>query len=292
MISPPVSPQSIVWLASYPKSGNTWLRAMLTHLVQPVDQPLDLSNLYGGPLADNRHTLDDHCGISSAEFRYDELLSYRPMLHYQLAIENRRPHFIKTHDMHVHDDNGRPLFPPAASAAVVYLVRNPLDVAVSFAHHAVADIDLIIDRMADESAMLNQWPDRISSFLPVRMGSWSGHVESWTRQAEIPILILRYEDILANTLDALEQVVATAGLDCTRAQCADAVEATRFDRLRALEWADGFVEKPVNSPYFFRTGTRGGGREFLASRQIDRLVADHRVTMARFDYESDLTGDD
>ncbi len=258
---------------------------MLTHLLQPTDQPLDLAALVGGEMASDRHTLDDYCGISSAEFSYAELLPYRSMLHYQLALENPRPWFVKTHDQYGVDSAARALFPAAASAAAIYLVRHPLDVAVSFAHHAVASIDTIIERMADGSATLNHWQNRISAFLPVLLGSWSGHVRSWTDQDDIPLLVLRYEDMLADPVASLERVVAIAGLDFTPAQCAEAVEATHFDRLQALEAKTGFIEKPVDAPSFFRAGNSDGWRTILSSRQVDRLVADHRTTMARLGYD-------
>lgn len=284
--SPP--PQSIVWLASYPKSGNTWLRAMLTHLLDPADRPLDLSDLVGGAVAENRHAFDDICGIDSAEFSYAELLPYRSIFHHHLALENPHPCFVKTHDMFVADDRAAPMFPAAASAAVIYLVRDPRDVAVSFAHHAVANIETTIERMADSSAMLNQWPDRISPFLPVRLGSWSDHVESWTGQNDIPLLLLRYEDMLDDPVASLGRVTAIAGLDVTPAQCAAAVEATRFERLQSIERATGFVEKPANAPRFFRAGKSGGWRDVLTPNQVERIVSDHRATMERCDYRTDF----
>ncbi len=288
MSAEPPSSQSIVWLASYPKSGNTWLRAMLTHLVDQPERSLDLSDLVGGAVAENRHAFDDICGIDSTEFSYSELSPYRSIFHHHLAAENRHPFFVKTHDMFVAGEGATPMFPAAASAAVIYLVRNPLDVAVSFAHHAVATVDTIIERMADPLAMLNQWPDRISPFLPVRLGSWSDHVASWTGQDDIPLLLLRYEDLLADPVGSLGRVVEIAGLKVTAAHCAAAVEATRFERLQAIERATGFIEKPANAPRFFRAGKSGGWRDVLSANQIERIVAEHGATMEQFGYRTDF----
>lgn len=62
----PAAGRTIIWLASYPKSGNTWLRALLTAYLAP-DQPLDLAALTGAPVQLDRQALDDACGIASAE---------------------------------------------------------------------------------------------------------------------------------------------------------------------------------------------------------------------------------
>ena len=275
---------SIVWLASYPKSGNTWARAMLTHLLAEPGDDFSVNALAGAPEGGDRHALDDACAISSAEMKPAELLPYRAMLHRQMAAENPAPFFVKTHDQYALASDGTALFPADASRAVVYIVRNPLDIALSFAHHSQQDIDTIIARMADPAAMLNLWPDRISDFLPVHLGRWSDHVAGWTQQQAIPLCLLRYEDMIADPATALARVADAAGLATSPAAIAAAVAASSFDRLRAREAAEGFVEKPPNMPNFFRAGRAGGWRAGLGEAQVARIVADHRDQMAALDY--------
>lgn len=275
---------SIVWLASYPKSGNTWLRAMLTHLVHSPGADFSINALAGGIEGGDRHTLDDACAISSAEMRPAELLPYRALLHRQMAAATPGPLFVKTHDQYARASDGTALFPADASRAAICLVRNPLDVVLSFAHHSQQDIETTIARMADPDAMLNVWPDRISDFLPVHLGRWGDHVESWTRQDAIPLCLLRYEDMLADPLAALARVAAVAGLDAAPAALAAAVAASSFERLQAREAAEGFAEKPANMPGFFRSGRAGEWRAALTGAQVARIVADHRDAMAALDY--------
>lgn len=276
--------RSIVWLASYPKSGNTWLRAMLTHLLQTPGEGFSLDALAGRPEGGDRHALDDACGISSAEMGAAELLPYRAMLHRQMAAAADAPLFVKTHDLHAVASDGTVLFPADASRAAVYIVRDPRDVALSFAHHSRWDIDRTIARMGDRGATLNVWPDRISDFLPIRLGSWSDHVESWTGQDAIPLCLLRYEDMLADPAAALAKVVVIAGLDAAPAAIAAAAAASGFEALRAREVAEGFREKPPGLPTFFRSGRAGEGATALTPAQIARITADHGDRMAALGY--------
>ena len=277
-------PGSIVWLASYPKSGNTWARAMLTHLLAEPGDDFSVNALAGAPEGGDRHALDDACAISSAEMKPAELLPYRALLHRQMAADNAAPFFVKTHDQYARGADGTALFPADASRAVIYLVRNPLDVVLSFAHHSQHPVDTMIARMADAGTMLNLWPDRISDFLPVHLGRWSEHVAGWTQQREIPLCLLRYEDMIADPATALARVAAAAGIAASPAQIAAAVAASSFERLREREAAEGFSEKPPNMPNFFRAGRTGDWRTALSGDQVARIVADHRDQMALLDY--------
>lgn len=277
-------PGSIVWLASYPKSGNTWARAMLTHLLAEPGDDFSVNALAGAPEGGDRHALDDACAISSAEMKPAELLPYRAMLHRQMAAENPAPFFVKTHDQYALASDGTALFPADASRAVIYLVRNPLDVVLSFAHHSQHPVDTMIARMADPGTMLNLWPDRISDFLPVHLGRWSDHVAGWTQQRAIPLCLLRYEDMIADPETALARVAAAAGIAASPAQIAAAVAASSFERLREREAAEGFSEKPPNMPNFFRAGRTGDWRAALSGDQVARIIADHRGQMAALDY--------
>lgn len=277
-------PGSIVWLASYPKSGNTWLRAMLTHLLHAPGEDFSVNALAGGIVGGDRHALDDACAISSAEMTPAELLPYRALLHRQMAAEAPAPFFVKTHDLYACAADGTALFPADASRAAIYIVRNPLDVALSFAHHSQQDLDATIARMADAHATLNVWPDRVSDFLPVHLGRWSDHVASWTRQRAIPVCLIRYEDMLADPGAALTRVAAAAGIAATPEAIAAAARASSLESLQAREAAEGFSEKPANMPTFFRTGRAGDWASALGEAQVARIVADHRAQMAAFDY--------
>ncbi|GAA0283299.1 sulfotransferase domain-containing protein [Alteraurantiacibacter aestuarii] len=275
--------QSIVWLASYPKSGNTWLRALLTAYLYP-EQKFDLNRLVGRPVAFERQVLDDHAAINSAEYTPEELLPFQAMLHRELGRTLPAPSFIKVHSEYICSADGSALFPAMASAGAVCITRHPFDVAPSFAHHLGCSLDEAIAIMADDDALLDHREDGGSSNVPQRLGSWSGHAHSWLSQSEIPVLHMRYEDLLDDTAGQFSRLLGFCGISPNPAQLAHAVESTRFGRLQRLEAEGGFSEKPSAGRAFFRQGRSRSGQTGLTSRQTQEIRNSHESMMGRLGY--------
>jgi hypothetical protein len=72
--------RKIVWLASYPKSGNTWLRGFITALLHPGNAGIDINNLYTTTIASSRQLFDELTGVSSADLAPEEIEKLRPMV--------------------------------------------------------------------------------------------------------------------------------------------------------------------------------------------------------------------
>ena len=272
---------AITWLASYPKSGNTWTRAFLTAYRQGA---ADINALDGGGLITSRHMFDDYMGVASSELTFEELLRLRSDFHRQLASTVLAPWFAKTHDAFQQSGDGRALFPAEASAGCIYIVRNPLDVAISYAHHEGRSIDWSIARMADPDARLAWWRQGVSSSLPEALSSWSGHVTSWLDQTLVPVHCVSYETMVQDPGTAFTGVLRFAGLEVEAERLGAALAASRFDVLRDQESAAGFGEKTQISPSFFRQGRAGGWRDVLTRDQVARIVESHGSVMARLGY--------
>ncbi len=72
----------IVWLASYPKSGNTWMRAFLSNYLADGDKPVDINSLdTGGPIASARTIFDEAVGVEASDLTQDEIERYRPRVY-------------------------------------------------------------------------------------------------------------------------------------------------------------------------------------------------------------------
>ena len=183
------------------------------------------------------------------------------------------------------DAGGEPLFPADATAGAVYLVRNPLDVAVSYAHHRNEPLDRTIEHMNSAGAVMNRQSTRIDPALPQPLLAWSGHVTSWLRAVLwLPLHVVRYEDMVADPAAAFGGVVRFGGLERDAARLTHAVEQAAFARLRAQEARLGFDEKQPTAPSFFRAGAVGSWRSALGRRQVRRLVDAHGPVMERFGY--------
>jgi hypothetical protein len=275
---------SIVWLASYPRSGNTWLRALLTNYLEEGGEPASIDALVGGSDAILREVFDEELGLSSSDLTPEEILHHRPHLHELLAAELPRPSFVKVHDACLRTAGGALLFPPAATRGVVCVVRNPLDVAVSLADFWSWPVARGVAELNRPEATLSQPVGGIHEVLPQRLLTWSGHVASWVEQRELPVHVVRYEDLLADTGAAFEGVLRFAGLEPEPGRLARAVAHARFDRLRAQEERSGFHEKPPTARFFFRAGRAGAWREALSHEQVRALVDAHASLMERFGY--------
>ncbi|MCY4600502.1 MAG: sulfotransferase domain-containing protein [Acidobacteria bacterium] len=275
---------SIIWLASYPRSGNTWLRALLTNYLEGGEHPASVSALAGGSIAILREVFDEHLGLSSSDLTPEELLRYRPRLHELLAAELPRPSFVKVHDACLRVPGGGLLFPPAATLGAIYIVRNPLDVAVSLGHFWNWPMARAVAEVNRPEAALSSLGLGIHEMLPQRLSTWTGHAASWLDQLELPVHVVRYEDLLVDPEAEFEAVLRFAGLDPEAGRIARAVEHARFDGLRAQEERSGFHEKPRTARFFFRAGRAGSWRDTLSRDQVRALTEAHAPLMERFGY--------
>lgn len=279
-----VPARSIVWLASYPRSGNTWLRALLTNYLKGSHHPASISALAGGSIAVLREVFDEYLGLSSSDLTAEEILRHRPRLHALLAAELPRPSFVKVHDACLRVPGGALLFPPAGTLGAVYVVRNPLDVAVSYAHFWNWPVARGVAELNRPEASLSSPRRGIHERLPQRLLTWSGHVASWIDQRELPVHTVRYEDLLADAADAFGAVLRFAGFEVESERVARAVEHARFGELRGQEEHSGFPDKPRTARFFFRAGRAGAWRDALSREQVRAITDAHAPLMERFGY--------
>ncbi len=277
----------IIWLASYPKSGNTWLRAFLTNCLRYESQPAHINALEGGPISAARHLFDEAVGIEASDLTPDEIECYRPAVHCYMAASSPSTLFLKIHDAYTYTAEGVPLVPVDATHGAIYILRNPLDVAVSLAHHSNISLDESIRRMADEAFALANMPSRLHLQLRQKLLSWSTHVLSWVEAPGLRVHSVRYEDMHQRPHHTFMGIVRFAGLSDDPERVARALERSSFARLQQQEQMYGFREKNPRAPSFFRKGKVGSWREVLTEAQIDRLLHDHAPVMRRFGYLTD-----
>ena len=279
-----MSMSGIIYLASYPKSGNTWFRVFLTNLRGEEDGPAQINRLDSTPIASARGIFDDETGIEASDLTMNEIDRLRPEVYEQLAAAADETLFMKVHDAYTANDKNIPLFPEKATAGVIYIIRNPLDVVISFADHSGWDYDKAISRMDDEKSAFCAKPKRLHNQLRQTLLSWSSHVKSWTEQSFFPVCVLRYEDMKQNSVETFEKAVQFSGLEYGREEILKALELSSFEELRRQEKEDGFKEKSPSSDMFFRKGEVGAWREELSEAQARRIIDHHRIVMQRFGY--------
>ncbi|MFO1270412.1 MAG: sulfotransferase domain-containing protein [Rubrivivax sp.] len=276
-----------VWLASYPKSGSTWLRMFVRNLLADGERPADINAGDGEPIASHRPWLDGVLGIASADLLPAELERLRPRAYDWPApstAPSAAPSLRKIHDAYSVADDGSPLAGRGAGRRAVYIVRNPLAVAVSYAHHRDCSVDEAIDLMADPEHALAGDAEGVRGQVRQRLHSWSGHVRSWTGAPGLDLHLLRYEDMALQPGRAFRGVARFLGLPFDVARVAKAVRFAGFDELARQETHQGFRERVSANSRFFRSGRVDGWREVLTPAQVHRIVEQHAPTMARLGY--------
>ena len=280
----PDRPRGIVWLASYPKSGNTWLRAFLHALLRSTEgNPVDAIDL--NKMDDFRRSTNDvhryatYLSGPATAVAKSEIAMARPKVQEDIVAESTGLVLVKTHNARI-QDHGFPAINQAVSAGAIYVVRNPLDVAISFARFFDRPIDQMIDDMAT-SGWGSGTNDREVYYIT---GSWSENVVSWTKPAHPVILVVRYEDMLDHPQETFSRIAAHIRSGATRQQISQAIELSSFERLREAERAKGFQDRPQTAERFFREGRSGQWKDVLSGPQVKRVTDIHGEQMRRFGY--------
>lgn len=271
----------IVWLASFPKSGNTWFRAFLANLLANREGPVDINEL-DYPNFSSRQVFDAALGWETSDLGIEAVNRLRPQVQDILAREEGV--FFKAHEAFTHPVTGEPLFSPGATRAALYFIRNPLDVAVSYGAHIGKGVDAAIERMNDRGAHLASGGSAMHPQLAQPIGDWSSHVRSWVDAPGLRVLVVRYEDMLDRAQEVFTSACRFAGLPDDPVRIARALANSSFEELQRQEKAKGFREASPSERQFFRSGRAGGWRKILSPEQVAGLIDAHGETMRRFGY--------
>ncbi len=273
--------KNLVWLASYPKSGNTWLRLFFANYLVDKDQPVPINHAERYSTGDS--VVRSYQAVSKSQqfdpFDDRAALQLRDSVFRALSENGAGVNLVKTHCKNKRVDNIR-LIPARLTRAAIYVVRNPLDVLLSYADHYGLSPEKAAADFANPNSTILPSQAAVRQFT----GNWSDHVRSWTKNPKFPVTILRYEDMLADPQRSFEKVIAAVGAPPDPERVARAVTASSFDESRRQEDATGFIEKAPRSEKFFRSGKSGEGQRLLTEEVIDNIRKEHGEIMAQFGY--------
>lgn len=269
----------IIWLASYPKSGNTWMRAYLHNLFRNPARPADINELDSIILGDSQKRWYQAVADRPLDqLTEEEIWRLTPKMHRYLASHSPESVFVKTHNMIglVYDI---PIISMDVTAGAIHIVRNPLDVVISLADHFGLDIDGGIALMNDDTG--GSLPDHVNQSQ--MFGSWKSHTESWMHLQGHNLLV-RYEDMMKKPRSTFTRVAKFLGLNPPRERIERAINHSSFRVLQNQEKQHGFKEKSVSSEKFFRSGKSGQWRQTLSKEQVDAIVEANYELMQKLHY--------
>ncbi len=257
----------IIWLASYPKSGNTWIRSLLAHYFMPKGAAPDINNLRQFTTGDGR--ADFYAKASGGEYKagsIEDWVRVRGKALRLIAASKPNHHFVKTHCQAV-EFMGEPLIPSDVTAAAIYILRNPFDVALSYTRHASSDVDTVIERMGARENIMGS-PQHIYDML----GRWDDHIDTWVNSKGLAVHVVRYEDLLKRpgpTMRHLLDGFLKVKVDAPK--LAYAIKSTSFEAMRRQEAKLGFRERPPSMAQFFARGQAGVWRDEMTPAQVARV---------------------
>ncbi len=295
----------VLWLASYPKSGNTWVRAFLANYLVNAESPVSINELPEFVRGDGpKHYYEEVLGYPINEpLSPQETQEVRLIVHEKFAHESQNTTIVKTHNAIAYLDD-IPTINPKATEGAVYIMRNPLDVALSYAHHYGMTYDTAIERLGSEQNALGGSERQVYQFL----GSWSEHVRSWVEAPGLKLHVMRYEDMILDASKVFTKLLEFLEIPDEPGRCEKAIQFSSFESLTDQEKSEGFVEAvparehpaflgaelaqiPQTAKYkgesrirFFRSGKLGNWRDELSSEQIARIIEDHREVMDTHGY--------
>ena len=276
--------KKVVWLASYPKSGNTWMRTFLWAFQNKG--PLNLNRMNTGGIFSGKSVIENSLDLNSDFLYQHEIEEFQTTAHDYLFENLTNPRFIKIHDAYTFSRwTSKPIVPLKSNHLVIYIVRNPMDVAPSFANHSSTDNASIIEKQINnpDGSLVKIKPRATTQFHQL-MGSWSMHVNSWSDQTVAPVHLVRYEDMSADPFNTFKEILEKIGLEYTDEQILATIKRTDFKEIKKLEEEQGFREKPNPDNSFFQTGKVGRWKDELTQEQIQSICTIHEQTMKKLDY--------
>jgi hypothetical protein len=256
----------IIWVASFHKSGNTWMRAFLANYFALKGVEVGINQLFDEVVSDVRQDFFDRAaGRPFHGAKFDDSILLRPKVQRLIAASKPGHQFVKTHSK-IDRIGPVDLILPEVTAAAIYILRNPFDVAPSYARHSNQPIDKTIDNMCDPKA-LTASETKIFEVL----GRWDDHVASWTGSQGLPLHLMRYEDMTADPERAFRGLLQFLKAPVSDGQLRRALRRSSFRSLQKQEASQGFRERPDAAEQFFVRGKPGGWRDELTPEQVARI---------------------
>jgi len=277
----PVSQRNLVWLASYPKSGNTWLRIFLANYFFGDDKPVSINRIHRLGVTDAAGEL--YRRVAGPGFRPEDpaaALQLRGRMLDWVSRTGSDVIFVKTHALN-ETVAGCKMIPPALTRAAIYVLRDPRDVVISYARHFGVTHDRATEILGTRLARIAPSDTSVGQVT----GSWSENVASWAAAKDFPVLVLRYEDMLTGPVQAFGQVLEHIGFPADGARLDRATRFSAFDELQAQEARHDFLEHGRTKARFFHTGSSGQWRGgALAGDLVARVEHDHGPAMRQWGY--------
>ena len=280
----------IIWLASYPKSGNTWLRSLIASYFYSKSGNFDFDLLNNIDQFPSAQFFEGHDHAFST---VDSTSSF--WITEQAKINNdKKLRFLKTHNA-LCKINSNVFTDQNNSLGGIYIIRDPRNVISSLSHHYQINLSEALNFMTDSKrALIEKKNNRYLGFVPIL--SWDLHQDSWVNCKKFPILVIRYEDLELKIFETFKKVIQfiidISNLDISfdEVKARNSISSCSFEEMQNLEKSIGFKESIINKKTgnkitFFNLGKKNNFRKLLDKQMILHLNKLYKTQLEKFNYE-------
>ena len=277
----------IIWLASYPKSGNTLLRSILSSYFYSEDGIFNFKNLEKiSQFPQTSHLMSIGVDVNNEEEVFKNFINAQNFIN----KERQKVKFFKTHSSlcKMYDSNFTDLKNTLGS---IYIVRDPRNVVTSLAHHYDLSVDQATNVMIDKDRLMDKTDKNCRVFL----GSWSFNYNSWKNlQNQKKYLLVKYEDllkkkktVLLKIFKYLDSLGLKSSLDMIKLN--KVIKTTEFESMKKKEENETFYEAVIDNntgkrKNFFNLGPQNNWRKLLDKKNIDKIQINFEKEMVELGY--------
>ena len=278
----------IIWLASYPKSGNTWVRSMIAALIHSNDGVFNfelLKNIQQFPEKKFfKDIINDFSNFNEIKQNWIEAQE-RINLNNQINIfkTHQGKYTVGEHNF-TNNDN---------TLGVIYVVRDPRNLIRSISNHFTLDLEKSYNFLTSPEIIGNgkSWSERQDGMYNL-LGSWNDHYRSWTRIKD-NLLLVKYENLILDPKNELLKIIKFLkqfiNFETNENKNNKILETTSFENLKSMENKGLFKENVLNKETkskvdFFHLGPENNWQNLLDKKMAEDIEKKFKNEMKELEY--------
>ena len=277
----------IIWIASYPKSGNTYIRSFLASYYFSKDGKFDFDQLL---------KIHQFPNMKFSKFKSNnkEEASRNWLYNQNSFFDKKNLNLVKTHNC-LYPFKGNKFTTKQQTLGAIYIIRDPRNVITSLTHHYSLEYSEAFKHMIDENSSLLEKSHELDHTNFTYLNSWANHYKSWKNNSNFEVLFIKYEDFETNKEETFKKVIlfinklTNRGHKIDEKKFVNSIKSTNFTNLKNKELNEGFEEsvfskktgKKIN---FFNLGFNNRWQKLLPTDIKEKIFLYYNNELKELNY--------